>query len=222
MKNVIRKILPFVFIGIIIGYIIIQVRPVYPPVRVGKYTSRGGSKEKIYTLEMMLEEAEVIAHIKIGDWLGEDTGYSYYEAFLVEKYKGEIVEKFILAQYGTARKTQNLYPLFISGNELFVFLKSSAGLSEYDNLYYIVNEPGSVFYVVKDDSGDMYYYDRYRALREATASEVINYIPIDSFMRELYDNLIQEKAVLEDELSSGVHYFYKKEDVIEVINSNEF
>ncbi len=149
--------------------------------------------------------------------MGEDESYSYYEAFLVDAYRGENREKFILKQEGTSESTRIFYPLFISGNELLVFLRKSAQSSEYNNLYEMINGPGSVFYAVNDDAGNIYYYDRFRILEQVADANMIENIPVDSFMRELYDKLVKEKAIFEDEWSEGVHYFYREEDFAELL-----
>ncbi len=69
MKRASRAAALLILIGIITAFTVTQFMPVYPPVRVGKSTYRAHGS-KIYNFVMTQEEAEVIAHIKIGDWLG--------------------------------------------------------------------------------------------------------------------------------------------------------
>lgn len=216
MKKIRVLITVLVVVLLIFISIVIEItRPVVPPVRVAEKKSRGGSQEKIYNLEIAMEEADIIAHIKIGDWLGEDKSNTYYEASLVENFSGEITEDFILMQTGSSSVTRVRYPLFTYGNELLVFLKKYDWPSEYENLYYILASP---FYIVTDDAGNMYYYDRFNLLKETVDSGIIHNIPVDSFARGLYDKLIEEDVLVEEEIIWGFEYFYKSEDLESLIN----
>ena len=118
-------------------------------------------------------------------------------------------------QTGSSSVTRVRYPLFTYGNELLVFLKNYDWPSEYENLYYILVSP---FYIVTDDTGNMYYYDRFNLLKEIVDSGIIHNIPVDSFARGLYDKLIEEDVLVEEEIIWGFEYFYKSEDLESLIN----
>ena len=95
---------------------------VLPPARIGESVGRA-HLAKYYSFETAFSEADVVARIKIGNWLSEDEllGSTFFEATVLQCFKGDIPEIFILTQSGTASATLQGYPLFTYGNELLLF-----------------------------------------------------------------------------------------------------
>ena len=139
--------------------------PVLPPTRVGS-GKLSASLPKEYTFETATEEADVVARIRVGDWLSEDT-YCYqtfYEATVLECFKGKLPKSFVLAQLGCSTGTFRDYPLFTSGNEFLVFLKKAPEdlgdiKADYDSLYWIFGHFSTLLDVAYDESGNRYYTD---------------------------------------------------------------
>jgi len=219
-KKLFCILITLIILLVLIGYIIIRNRPVLPPVRIGKGEIRCSVPVELYTFETAIEKADVIAHLRIGDWLGENEHSTYYKATVVEQFTGEAIEEIILIQDGSSKSTHGRFPLFTYGNELLIFLKKGS-LPEYDNVYYSMGSFDTVLYAVTADSGDVYYYDRCNIL-SMSATGIINNIPMDSFARKLYDKLIKEDPLLEEEFYYAEFYsniyFYSKEAFEKLIN----
>ena len=97
---------------------------VRPPVRIGEATGNA-SFNRLYSLTEAFEEADVVALVQVGNWLGENTDgfpYTYYEADALECYKGDIPAHFTLMQSGASTSTYEDYPLYTYGNQLLLFL----------------------------------------------------------------------------------------------------
>ena len=88
---------------------------VRPPVRIGEATGNA-SFNRSYSLTEAFEEADVVALVQVGNWLGEKTdgfSYTYYEADALECYKGDIPTHFTLMQSGASTSTYEDYPLYL-------------------------------------------------------------------------------------------------------------
>lgn len=141
-----------------------QSNTVLPPNRVGKGTMQASLAER-YSLESAMSAADVVARIEVGSWLAEDTDLAstYFEAKVLECFKGSISGKFTLVQDGCSATTLKGYPLFTAGNEILVFLKK-ATLEGYASPYWIIGSFATVLDVSYDDSGARYYADRFGVL----------------------------------------------------------
>lgn len=190
--------------------------PIYPPTRRGIGNGRS-TPAKIYNFKTVIEDSEIVAHIMIGDWLGEDDSSTYYEAKIIEQFKGDPVSTIILHQNGCSRYTYGCYPLFISGNELLVFLKQSTFSIMDDSYYYSIDSARSVLYAVIDKNGDTYYLDRNGSL-SFNAAGIIDPLPQDSFTRELYQKVILEDPELAQDMFFENVYFYSREDFLTLIS----
>ena len=109
---------------------------VLPPTR---YSSGGGGLVDWATLDVadFYADAEVVARVKVGNWLWEDRERSstYFEAQALECYKGSIPENFTLRQYGTSEHT-SYGQIYTYGNEKILFMsKAAPGLSPYKDTY---------------------------------------------------------------------------------------
>ena len=101
---------------------------VRPPVRIGEGTGHT-CFSRSYSLTEAFEEADVVALVQVGNWLGENTDgfpYTYYEADALECYKGDIPAHFTLMQSGASTSTYEDYPLFTYGNQLLLFSRNFA------------------------------------------------------------------------------------------------
>ena len=97
---------------------------VRPPVRIGEGTGNA-CFNRSFSLTEAFEEADVVALVQVGNWLGEKTEgfpYTYYEADALECYKGDIPAHFTLMQSGASTSTYEDYPLYTYGNQLLLFL----------------------------------------------------------------------------------------------------
>ncbi len=115
--------------------------------------------ERYYSISDAFQEADAVAHIRIGDWLGEDIdrNATLFQAETVDVFKGTLPDTFVYDQFGCSRGTEAGYPLYSYGNEILSFLHKETldGTEVYLNLGVHTTE----FLVIQADSGD-YYCDR--------------------------------------------------------------
>lgn len=99
---------------------------VLPPSRVGA-SQMQATLVKRYTFESAFSEADVVARVEVGNWLAENTDSitTYFEAKVLQCFKGSTTETITLFQDGCSTGTMKGYPLFTSGNEMLVFLKEA-------------------------------------------------------------------------------------------------
>ena len=136
--------------------------PVMPPVRIADRAIK--ALVPAYTLASAYEESDVVALVRVGDWLEEDTDQmlcTMYAAVPVTVYKGEfakVKDSFILVQEGCSTQSLRELPLFAAGNELLLFLTKADG-GPYENAYFITGNYTTMFYRVKDANGSAYCFD---------------------------------------------------------------
>lgn len=137
---------------------------VLPPTRTGAGTAHMSLPQ--YSFETACSTAEVIARVKVGDWIAEDTisGITYFKATTLQCFKGTIPESFTLCQDGCSTYTLAGYPLFTAGNELLLFLRepypADKELEEDQPRFWIIGSYTTVFDVAYDSEGSRYYLDR--------------------------------------------------------------
>ena len=75
--------------------------PVLPPVRESQYPTHS-ILAKYYDFQEAFQEADVVAHIRIGDWLGEDIdrNATLFQAETVDVFKGTLPDTFVYDQFG--------------------------------------------------------------------------------------------------------------------------
>ena len=143
--------------------------PVLPPVRTGSTSMIARIPD--YSLERAYNEADLVALVRVGDWLGErnveyEAELTYYSARAERMYKGEETD-FVLCQDGNSALTLSGYPLFTDGNELLLFLKHGSD-PDYEDMYYIVGSYGTVMYALSDDSGETYLIEPFGGFGHST------------------------------------------------------
>lgn len=190
---------------------------VLPPRRIGEGTLQASFGNR-FTFESALSEADVVARIEVGNWISEDTELhkSYYEATVLQCFKGDIPDTFTLLQDGCSTATMKNYPLFISGNELLVFLKE-ASVTEYESPYWIIGSFTTVLDVSYDESGIRYYADRYGILGEFM--NVSNNYAQDSVV----SNEVLNRAATDDSIISQMQivypYIFSEADILNLLGS---
>ena len=170
---------------------------VLPPCRVGEGSVQV-SLDAEYPFTSAFAAADAVARVEIGNWIGEDMQIhkTYYEATVLEFYKGNIPAAFTLLQDGCSAGTLKGYPLFTCGNELLVFLKEATGL-DYNAPYWIIGSFTTVLDVSYDASGNRYFADRYGILGE-TMSIPANYaLEADTF-HDVYARITESDSVVQD------------------------
>lgn len=170
---------------------------VLPPTRLGS-SSIHASLANYYTLDTAVSEADVVARIKVGDWIAENTEIqsTYYEATVLQCFKGNIPTKFTLIQDGCSTGTLKGYPLFTSGNEMLVFLKEAVAVS-YDSPYWIIGSFTTIMDVSYDNAGNRYYADRYGILGE-TVDVAVNYARQPKTFAEVYASSVEADPIVQD------------------------
>lgn len=193
---------------------------VLPPTRVGK-SDMSPLLAKGYTFQTAMEDAEVVARIQIGNWLGEDTEKisTYFEAKVLQCFKGTIPENFTLLQDGCSDCTmmKPSYPLFTYGNELLVFLKEAEGLDNYSSPYWIIGSFSTFLDVSYDDNDIRYYVDRYGILGE-TMNISNNYAHESNVRAEVY-NIAATADSMVSEQNYDYSYIFSESDLVALMGS---
>ena len=118
-----RRIFTFLLAAALVLLTACSGRGTEPPVRIGEGTGNA-CFNRSFSLTEAFEEADVVALVQVGNWLGEKTDgfpYTYYEADALECYKGDIPAHFTLMQSGASTSTYEDYPLYTYGNQLLLF-----------------------------------------------------------------------------------------------------
>lgn len=184
---------------------------VRPPVRIGEGTGNA-CFNRSFSLTEAFEEADVVALVQVGNWLGEQDGgfpITFYKAAVVKSYKGDLPREFTLMQNGGSAGTYEDYPLYTCGNELLVFLRKAD--ADYPDAYQSVGSFSTVLYAADAVDGSRYFVDRfglmtYEELRanpgSATLGQPLSRMPEDT-VKELRADLEKTDALLAESLSSG-------------------
>lgn len=188
---------------------------VLPPSRIGTFGIQATFGDK-YTFESALSEADVVARIKVGNWLAEDINLykTYYEATVLKCFKGSIPDTFTLLQDGCSAATMKTYPLFTSGNEILVFLKE-ATVTTYESPYWIIGSFTTLLDVSYDENGNRYYADRYGILGESIDIN-FNYAHENSVSNEVLAIAAVNDPII-SEMQYAYPYIFSEADIIALI-----
>lgn len=195
---------------------------VLPPTRIGEPTVNA-SFAHAYTFETALSEADAVARIVVGDWLGEDKDLynTYYEATVLQCFKGDLPEKITLLQDGCSSGTLKAYPLFKSGNELLVFI-NHASVTGYVSPYWIIGAFKTLLDVSYDSTGTRYYVDPYGILGE-TIDISTNYASDPVISREVYNTMAENDPIWKEmeeaypEVEYTFPYIFSEDDLIPLL-----
>jgi hypothetical protein len=185
---------------------------VYPPVRInGK-----GHMELIkpYTLSSAFDDSDLVAHIRVGNWLEETKMQTLYDAMVVSEYKGKEIKEIVLLQDGSSKGTFLNYPLFTYGNEMLLFLKKAVS-TDYENAYWIIGAYTTIFDVVADSSDNYYLIDRVGTLSESLG-RAINYSGDLQLRKTLTENLINNDKIW-SEIDPCFDYIYSLTQIEKIL-----
>lgn len=159
-----------------------------------------------------------MARIKVGNWLAEDLELmkTYYEATVLQCFKGKMPSEFTLLQDGCSKGTFKGYPLFTHGNELLVFMKKSTS-DHYSSPYWIMGAFTTLMDVAYDQSGNRYFADAYGILG-ATIQDATNYAKQDAPFAEIYAKLSTEDPIVA-ESSRTYPYVFAESDLTKILDN---
>lgn len=195
---------------------------VLPPTRIGEPNVNASFGHR-YTFESASAEADAVARIVVGNWLGEDTDLhkTYYEATVVQCFKGDLPEKITLLQDGCSSGTLKAYPLFTSGNELLVFI-NRASVTDYVSPYWIIGAFTTLLDVSYDSAGTRYYVDPYGILGD-TIDISANYASDPVISREVYNSMAENDPIWKEmekaypEVEYTFPYIFSEDDLIPLL-----
>lgn len=168
----------------------------YPPVRHTEIPVENHPNET-YTLTEAVSASDLVAHVKVGNWLAEEDVATYYDASVVTTLKGKEIKNIILYQDGSSKGTFKGYPLFTYGNEMVLFLKELTG-TNYNDAYWIIGAYTTIYDVVKDsDSGESYLIDRSHIMSESVVG-LKNYASDEKLCKSLGKKLTKDDEVWSD------------------------
>lgn len=196
---------------------------ILPPVRTAESGGQA-SLGKSFTFNTAFAEADAVARIEIGDWLGEDNweedvplGSTYYNAKVLQCFKGNLSETFTLIQDGCSTWTLDNYPLFTAGNELLVFLSEAVG-ETHGNAYWIIGSFTTVLDVSYDRAGNRYYIDRTGMLGETVDAR--NYAFDNSTYNEVSSRMSASDPLFEMATQSNI-YIFAESDMLPLLEKSE-
>jgi hypothetical protein len=162
---------------------------VLPLTRFARHIESGWWSEED-TFEALYAQADVVARLIVGDWLGEDKelGATYYNATAVDVFKGKLPKNFTLKQNGCSEKSASL--LFTYGNELLLFLKAE---EDSENTYAEFAKAAAID-ISYDDEGNAYYLPRNDHFGATIPCSTIG----DNWEAyQIYENLIEQDLMIE-------------------------
>ena len=210
-----RRIFTFLLAAALVLLTACSGRGTEPPVRIGEAIGEA-SLLRSYSAAEAFQEADAVALVRVGDWLGEQDGgfpITFYKAAVVKSYKGDLPREFTLMQNAG---TYEDYPLYTCGNELLVFLRHSQtdwgeAYIQYPGAYVNVCAFIPMMSAANADAGSRYFVDRfglmtYEELRanpgSATLGQPLSRMQ-ESTVKELRADLEKTDPLLAESLSFG-------------------
>lgn len=194
---------------------------VYPPSQTGAYShefivTSTVSYNNVYSLKSMYEEAQAVALVTIGNWLGENSVGTYFEATVDKLYKGELPQTILLYQLGNSYEIVEGSPLYTYGDRVLVGLLPWDREEEYPNSYESVGSDIAFLYAA-DADGETYLLDHKgwlsRTTREECGNDAFTYYAGDrKLVKKLCKSLAKyDKVIAEQVLTEGANVYSLKE-----------
>lgn len=213
-----RRIFTFLLAAALVLLTACSGRGTEPPVRIGEAIGEA-SLLRSYSAAEAFQEADAVALVRVGDWLGEQDGgfpITFYKAAVVKSYKGDLPREFTLMQNGGSAGTYEDYPLYTCGNELLLFLDQTQtdwgeAYIQYPGAYVNVCSFITMMYVANADDGSRYFVDRFGLMTyeelmnnpgSATLGQPLSRMQ-ESTVKELRADLEKTDPLLAESLSFG-------------------
>ena len=193
---------------------------VLPPTRIGASGCKV-IRVKDYTFKSAWEEADVVARVEVGNWIAEDTEIikTYYEAKVLQCFKGSIPENITLYQEGCSAFTMKGYPLFTSGNEFLVFLMEATATTCYEAPFWIMGSFTTILDVSYDENGNRYYADS-RGFLGKSIDIAFNYAYDTAVSAEVMATAVAKDPIVSERLLP-YHYIFSEEDFLALAESQQ-
>jgi hypothetical protein len=114
-----------------------------------------------YNFEDSFNKADIVAQVKITEWLGETKDsfeMTTFKAKLEKTYKNDVADRDLkeikLLQDGNSKYTVENFSLFKNNDKLVLFLKKATGEEVDDTTYWILGGYASVFRVINIEGQD--------------------------------------------------------------------
>lgn len=189
---------------------------VLPPTRVGTEGTMKPSLDKPRTFETAFEESDIVALVRVGNWLSEESGYTCFDATVLEQYKGAPIDSFVLREDGDSEMTFKASPIFTYGNEMLLFLKMD---DEAVNNYWIVGTFTTIVDAVNVNN-EWYFLDRLGMLSTGNIGFGISYNEADEYRKNI-NNEYRKTDKFAEENNYFTPFVYTREEIINKINKFE-
>lgn len=199
--------------------------PVVPPVRTAGKLLIDYSTSIEERMTDAVENADAVAYVRIGDWLGDtDDSYAMYEFETVELIRGELPEGSVLLQDGSSTGTIPNFPLFTAGNELLLFLKKCGDYTkEHLNLpndsYFIGGSSYTVSDIVTLESGQKFLIPRESMFANGVLPGVANSIAADIKLRESCLDELKRADEIWNDIPRSINYVCYLDKIIAAIKA---
>ena len=145
---------------------------VLPPSQMGNGAMEGlATSDRTFNLEEVFTCSDAVCLLTIGNWLGENSVCTYFEASVEKVYKGELPERIVVYQLGTSEWIVDNSPLFVYGDRVLMGL-THREISPYENTYEPVGAQDSYLYAEYARDGHTYLIDYNGVLSYHTEDEL--------------------------------------------------
>lgn len=195
-------------------------KPVVPPTRIAGKMIIDYSTSIEERMTDAVENADAVACVRIGDWLGDtDDRYSIFEFETIELIRGELTEGAVLLQDGTSTGTIDGFPLFTAGNELLLFLEKCSDItrSQLDlpaDSYFIAGAPYTVSDIVTLESGERFIIPRDSKFASGVLPGVSKSFAADLKLRESCLDELKRADEIWNDIPRSINYVYYLDKLI--------
>lgn len=193
---------------------------VLPPNRMNEGTAFFVSYNYDDNVINAIKKADAVAHIKIGNWVGEvgenGVGSTYFEAEVMNVFKGNLPQKIRFTQSGYSGGNLNDFPLYTYGNELLIFMR------EYQkDCYSSMYSKETAFDVITAPDGEIYVVDTsvnsvFRNIKNELKNHTDNLLLTSQLIKTKKDN----DPFWKEYNTVRIYRVFKFEDVLEYVSSN--